>query len=132
MTIIFDPNHLFYEMAEIFHENYSQDEKVIICNEGSSRCFHSGQKVITSEGSKPISEIQPGEKVLTFNEETKRREFKLVKESLKFNNIKPCLKITLKNGKQILATEDHEFYYKGSWHSLKHIVSLYHESQNKH
>jgi PBSX family phage terminase large subunit len=35
--MIFDPNDLFYEMVRIYKENYSPDNKVIICNEGSSR-----------------------------------------------------------------------------------------------
>jgi phage terminase large subunit len=35
--MIFDPNPLFYEMVRIFKENYSPDNKVVICNEGSSR-----------------------------------------------------------------------------------------------
>ena len=33
----FDPNPLFYEMCEIYQDNYSEDSKVIICNEGSTR-----------------------------------------------------------------------------------------------
>jgi len=33
----FDPSSLFYEMLRIYKENYSKDNKVIICNEGSSR-----------------------------------------------------------------------------------------------
>lgn len=35
--INFDPNPLFFEMIKIFKENYTPDNKVIICNEGSSR-----------------------------------------------------------------------------------------------
>lgn len=33
----FDPNPLFYKMGQIFQDNYSPENKVIICNEGSSR-----------------------------------------------------------------------------------------------
>jgi len=33
----FDPNPLFFKMASLFQENYKNDEKVIICNEGGSR-----------------------------------------------------------------------------------------------
>lgn len=35
--MIFDPNPLFYEMFKIYSENNNRDEKVVICNEGSSR-----------------------------------------------------------------------------------------------
>lgn len=33
----FDPNPLFFTMAQIFQDNYSEDNKVIICNEGGTR-----------------------------------------------------------------------------------------------
>lgn len=35
--MIFDPNPLFYEMVQIYIKNYSPENKVIICNEGSTR-----------------------------------------------------------------------------------------------
>lgn len=33
----FDPNPLFYEMGTLFQENYTEDNKVVICNEGGTR-----------------------------------------------------------------------------------------------
>lgn len=33
----FDPNPLFYEMCDIFANNFNGEDKVIICNEGGSR-----------------------------------------------------------------------------------------------
>lgn len=33
----FDPNFLYYKMVKFFADNKSKDDKVIICNEGSSR-----------------------------------------------------------------------------------------------
>lgn len=33
----FDPNPLFFEMCSIYANNYTEDNKVIICNEGGSR-----------------------------------------------------------------------------------------------
>lgn len=33
----FDPNSLFYEMGTIFQKNYSEDNKVVIANEGGTR-----------------------------------------------------------------------------------------------
>ena len=125
----FDPGRIYYEMLYIFDQNYTPESKVIICNEGSSRCFHANTNIVTSKGTIPISEIKKGDKVLTYNDQLKTKEFKPVNEPLKFRNKKKCLKIKLKNGKEIIATEDHEFYYEGSWHSLKHIVSLWNDSK---
>ena len=35
--MIFDPNELFYEMVGIYHNNKTPENKVTICNEGSTR-----------------------------------------------------------------------------------------------
>lgn len=128
--MIFDPNPLFFEMVRIFKENYTPDNKVIICNEGSSRCFSSKTKVITSIGPTQITELKESDLVQTFNEQTQSIEFKPILEVLSMENKKPCYKITLKNGNTIEATEDHEFYFEGAWHSLKYIISLWNERQN--
>lgn len=115
----FDPNPLFYEMCRIYSENYSPDNKVIICNEGGTRCFHPGQLVITNNGSKPISQIIVGEKVKS------KSGFKTVLETHNLKNSKKTVRVKLKNGKEIICTEDHEFFFKGSWVSIKHILSLF-------
>jgi len=96
--------------------------------EGSSRCFHGGQLVKTINGSKPISEISKNDLVLTYNETTHAKEYKPVIDLLRFdNNKKKCLKVTLKSGDVIIASEDHEFMFKGAWVSLKDVVSLWYE-----
>lgn len=66
----------------------------------------------------------------TYNEDHNKIEYKPINEVLMFNNKKPSYKITLKDGSVIKATQDHEFYYEGVWHSLKHIVSLWNERKN--
>lgn len=101
----------------------SESDRITIL-EGSSRCFAFDQEVVTNKGTKKISEIEIGDKVLSFNENTKSNEFKLVKGLHQFKNDKKCLKITLKNGTVIKCTEDHEFYYEGAWISIKHLLSL--------
>ena len=86
--------------------------------EGSSRCFHSGQEVLTNVGPKKISEIKKGDLVLT------PKGYKTVTDTHKMRNSKPCVRIKLKSGKIIVCTEDHEFFFKGVWVSIKHILSL--------
>tara|TARA_R110000772_G_scaffold46246_6_gene105605 strand:- start:1236 stop:1760 length:525 start_codon:yes stop_codon:yes gene_type:complete len=135
------PNYIcLHDAIENQEWGFDDDGKPVLLNgvagqilEGSSRCFIGTQKVITSKGSKPISEITVSDNVLTFNEHTKKDEFKPVIDSLEFKqNKKKCIKITLKNGETIQCSEDHEFYYEGSWLSIKHIVSLWNDSKNKY
>jgi len=127
----FDPNLLFYQMAQIYAENYDGSTRVTICNEGSSRCFSGDQEVLTSEGAKPIRDILPGEKVLSYNEATGVEELAEVLEAMKFDNHKRVIRITLTSGETITATEDHEFFFEGSWISLKRLLSSSHGVGNE-
>lgn len=113
--------------TNVFGRNLNQYKygKRIIINQGGSRCFAGDQLVITDHGSKPISEIQPGDVVQT------PKGFKKVTETHKMANSKPAFKIILKNGQVIKCTEDHLFYFKGDWMSIKDILSLLHETDKK-
>lgn len=103
----------------------------IIALSGGSGCFYEDQKIITIDGSKAISEIKEGQYVLSYNEAKGQKEFSRVKRKFTYENKKPCIKIKLKNGHEIIGTEDHKIFYKGGWHSLKHIVSLYYGDKSK-
>jgi len=96
-----------------------------ICNEGGSRCFGPDTLVHTAQGLKKIKDIEPGELVFTPNGEKK------VINVYKNDNTKRCIKIKLKNGKEIIATEDHKFMFRQRWNELKNIVSLWHEKNTK-
>lgn len=117
-------------------QRYEGDElvsgKAGVILEGSSRCFAKNQLVVTSEGSKKISEVQENDIVKSFNELTQKDEFKVVRDVHKYNNTKKSLRITLKNGSIIECTEDHKFFFEGTWVSIKHIVSLWHENINEY
>lgn len=95
--------------------------------EGSSRCFEGNQKVHTLRGNVRISNIEIGDQVRTYNEETKIDEYRRVNNVMKFKNKKKSIRLTLKSGETIECTDDHEFYYKGAWVCAKQLVSLWHE-----
>ena len=99
--------------------------------EGSSRCFSPNQKVITDIGEKRIKDIAIGDKVKSFNEETKEIEFRTVTDLHHLKNKKKCFRVKMKDGTIIEATEDHKFYYEGAWVTLKHLLSLYNDKKSK-
>lgn len=68
---------------------------------------------------------------MSYNEATKENEFKRVKDVFKYINNKPTVRIKLKNGKEIICTDDHKFFYKGGWISIKHLLSLANENNPK-
>jgi PBSX family phage terminase large subunit len=109
-------------MALAYSESKKSDDKLIICNEGGSRCFYPKQKVRTTLGHKDISAITTADKVLTYNFLTKENEFKPVQEVLRFKNTKRTVEITLKSDVKIICTDDHEFLFEGGFVSIKNIL----------
>ena len=95
-------------------------------NQGGTSCFSGDQGVISKRGSIPISKIKIGDIVKTFNETTGANEWKKVNNVFQYKNTKPTVRIKMKNGKTITVTDDHEFYFEGGWHSIKHILYLKH------
>ena len=120
-----------YLLKSFIKQKYHKDKLISgkrgVILEGSSRCFSGQQQIKTSKGAKLIKNIGTGDKVKSFNEATKKNEYKSVTHLHSFVNTKPSLRITLKNGSIIECTEDHKFYHEGAWVSVKHIVSLWNE-----
>ena len=107
--------------SQLYRVNYEATKPICI-NQGGTSCFDGSQLVITKEGSKPISEIQEGDIVKCYDEETKAIKWKPVLNTFEYQNTKPTIKITLKNGRTITATEDHKIFFEGGWHSLKSVI----------
>lgn len=112
-----------FDVTDVFYANYNSVAKVTV-NQGGTSCFYSNQLVVTEKGSKPISEIKENDIVKCYNEETKQITFNKVINTFKYKNTKKTVKVKLKNGIEIIATEDHLFFYQGGWYSLKHLLSL--------
>ena len=112
-------------MAELV-QNKPPGQKLIIGNEGGSRCFHADTLIVIDSGKKPISDIEIGESVQSWNEETKKMEFKKVADKIITHSNKPCFRIRLKNGQEIRCTQDHKFFFEGAWIEIKDIISLWH------
>ena len=76
-------------------------------------CFISGTLVLTSMGNKPIEEIEIGDEVWAYNEETGEKSLKKVVDLLR-NKIKKWIHLLfeLEDGKteEIVCTEGHPFY----------------------
>lgn len=98
--------------------------KRIVSNRGGTRCFAPETLVVTDRGNIPISEVKQGDFVKCFDTYSGLDEFMEVLKTHEMQNTKPTIRVKLKNGETIIATEDHEFYYKGGWHTLKHLLSL--------
>lgn len=114
---------LNFQCTDVFYANYQATEKLII-NQGGTSCFYGDQLVVTKRGNIKIKDIILGDIVLSFNEKTNTKEWKEVKNLFSYFNSKKTVKIKLKDGSEIIATDDHKFFHEGGWYSLKHLLSL--------
>ena len=120
--MLFDPNDLCYEMMRIYSENKTPENKIVIMNEGGTRCFASDQKIITNNGSIKISDLKVNDKVLSFNHTTGNNEYRKVLSCIKKQNTKKAYCIRFKDGSVIKCTFDHEFFYHGRYIIIEKLL----------
>lgn len=95
-----------------------------VVNQGGTSCFDGNTLIVCNDCLKKISDVKIGDVVKTYNEETSQIEFNRVINTFRYKNDKKSVKVTLKNGESFICTEDHQFYFKGGWNTIKHLLSL--------
>lgn len=93
-----------------------------------AHCFGEGTRIMTPSGSKEIEKIQVNDVIVTFNERRNRLDKSTVLSITK--NSDQQLYLLNFQGNTITVTDDHPFYYKGNFFSLK-ATSLYGFSSKK-
>ena len=73
------------------------------------RCFIAGTLVLTEEGYKKIEDIQVGDMVLAYDEETGEQCYKPVKQLFR-NESKDWTSVTVSGGEEIISTPGHKYY----------------------
>ena len=89
------------------------------CNQG--KCFIAGTKVKTEDGYKNIEEVEVGDKVLAYDEETGKQAYKEVVRL--FRNESKEWTIVKVNGEEIESTSGHKYYLpeKKEWRSAEEL-----------
>lgn len=90
---------------------------------GTYGCFYGEQSVCTPNGSVNIKDINVGDLVYCFD--GTKKVVRPVTNTFIYKNVKGTIKITLNNGCEIIATEDHKFLYGTSWIRLKDLLTLW-------
>jgi|WetSurMetagenome_2_1015567.scaffolds.fasta_scaffold67435_3 intein/homing endonuclease len=123
MELKFNPKQAII-LPELLKNEYDE-----ILLDGGSRCFYPGQLIKTKYGNKPISQLEPGNQILTLNEKTNKKEYKpLLKKHIFRNNKKDIIRIKLKNGVEIKGTFDHEIYFNNKWITLGEIKRRFYDN----
>ena len=94
----------------------------------SAQCFVEGTLVVTREGMIPIEEIEPGDYVLSYNEETGETDYREVVRLFR-NTTKELAHVEVSvtgesdNPEEILCTPGHRFYVEGEWIPAEELQS---------
>ena len=92
---------------------------------GPQNCFLQGTKVITSNGFKDIDKIKIGDMVLTYNEVTKKNEYKKVLQTTSHVNFTDEIYTIKVDNEIIQVTEGHHFYINNengiNWLAAKYL-----------
>jgi hypothetical protein len=85
-----------------------------------SKCLDKDSLVHTSNGKTKIADLNMGDLVYSYNEETNQIELKPVVKVMNNGNKKKLIKITTKSG-SINVTEDHKIYTQRGWIMAKDL-----------
>ena len=110
----------------LYEANYLATERIVI-NQGGTYCFAPDTLVFTQRGNIPIRDVKAGELVKTLDESSGLPRWNKVLETMEYANTKATIRIKMKDGSILEATEDHEIFFEGGWKTLKEIVSLHDE-----
>lgn len=119
------------EQTEAF-DYLEDDETNLVLYGGAAGCFTAGTLIHTLEGEKRIEDVQPGDLIETYNHKKKCCELKPCVKAIKHETTNErIIRIKLKDGTQIEATENHKFFYGGSYVKIKDILlTLGYELEN--
>jgi intein/homing endonuclease len=118
-----DTRHNFIANGLVVH-NCSAKQKVYRLGRQLGKCLVSGTLIQMADGSqRPIEEVQDGDLVVSLD----RNYFTVVNPALRAcNGIKPVMRITLMDGREIEATEHHPFLVRQkqgkATTGLRHVI----------
>jgi hypothetical protein len=82
------------------------------CSLGCNYCCVEGTKITTSNGKRPIEEINIGDKIYSYNIKTKSVEEDIV-SSVMERVVDELIEIEMDNGVKLMVTEEHPIYVRG-------------------
>jgi len=84
-------------------------------------CFVAGTIIKTAQGEKSIEDIQVGDSVWSYNEDSAKCELNIVEGISVTENVTKLVKLIIDN-EVIYSTLDHPFYVNGNWIKAKNLT----------
>jgi len=86
---------------------------LILAPMSSGKCMAPDTPVLTQAGYVEAESIEPGDRVLSYDEENRKPVWKPVSKKESFE--KKCIEVTFKSGRRITVSEDHPFLTDSGW-----------------
>lgn len=93
------------------------DDYVYIFDE----CLPADTKVATLDGEKEIADIKVGDRVLSYNHETNKKEYRTVTRTIKKSSPKTMIRLLLSDGTAIISTANHPHYTNDGYKKAEDI-----------
>ncbi len=85
----------------------------VAANTAKAACFTAGTPVLLADGtSKPIEDIDVGDKVTAYDPDTGRAEARDVVRTFVHHDV-PTYDVTLTSGEKVTTTQEHPFWVQG-------------------
>lgn len=108
-------------MCEHAEAAYRREIRRMVVNVPPRSCLHEDTEILMDDLSiKKIKDVQPGDKVLSFDIDTLEHKPGLVSENAD-NGIQETYEIILENGLSVIATDNHRFYTSCGYRYVKHL-----------
>ena len=112
-----------FSVSSLFKETRECKDRIIV-HQGGTSCFAGNTLVMSGGELKEIKDIRQGDQVVTFNEKTALPEYRKVNDVYSYKNEKRTVRIRLKNGREIVCTDDHQFFFNGQWTPVSEIIKI--------
>jgi len=109
-TLVDSPQFHYQMVKDLWQFSYN----VTAAPRGAAKCLRGDQRVLTSKGYVPLSQVKRGMQVLSFSEETRKGEWRDV-EGVVCSGRKPLWEVTTCSGHKIVASKDHRFKTEKGW-----------------
>jgi len=110
-----DRHRAVWEWGQAIESGQPATPRVEIWGRGGAKCLDANTMLSLLDGSlAPISEIKPGEKILSWNEASGQIEGDSIIAKV-FSGIKPCIQVTTATGKSVVLTSDHKVRTFDGW-----------------
>jgi DNA repair photolyase len=99
------------------------------CSHACRYCIDPSTRILLADGStKPISDLEVGERIYGTVREGKHRRFVRTTVLAKWSTTKPAYRIVLEDGTELVASGDHRFLTDRGW---KHVTGTEHGAEQR-